>query len=64
MHSPCKPQNREMCIALTEKTVEVRGADQSIESQGAGHSPPEAVAILTFILSESSPVCRINTCIA
>jgi len=37
------------------------GADQSIESQGAGDLgavPLEAVAILAFILSESSPDLR------
>jgi len=36
-----------------EEAFEVRGADQSIESQGTG-APPDAVAILAFILSECS----------
>ena len=45
--------------AVVEEVVDVRGADQSIESLAAGGlmavSPPEAVAILAFTMSQSSP---------
>ena len=43
---------------MAEEVVDMRGAEQNIESLAAGglggHSPPEAVAILAFTMSQSS----------
>ena len=44
---------------MVEEVVDVRGADQSIETLAAGglggYGPTEAVAILAFTMSQSSP---------